>query len=157
MIWRDNVIAVQSLSRVQLFVTPRTSARHASLTFPISWSLLQLHFLIQYPLNQTKCKFKALTLYYSKNILLVCFLHSRFFMRVLIHPLFKHLGKDTPYNKSQISGSGIIMVVSALQSTPLIMLSNDGSLFKSLSWVTLSPKVLRQMFNFKGITYLHDL
>ena len=49
-------------------------------------------------------------------------------MRVLIHPLFKHLGKDTPYNKSQISGRGIIMVLSALQSTPLIMLSKDGSL-----------------------------
>ena len=78
-------------------------------------------------------------------------------MRVLIHPLFKHLGKDTPYNKSQISGRGIIMVVSALQSTPLIMLSKDGSLFKSLSCVTLSPKVLRQMFDSKGITYLHDL
>lgn len=78
-------------------------------------------------------------------------------MRALLHHLFKHLGKDKLYNKSQISGSGIVKVVSALQSTPLRMLSKDGSLFKSLSWVTLSPKVLRQMFNSKGITYLHDL
>ena len=33
---------VQSLSRVQLFVTPWTAARQASLSFTISWSLLKL-------------------------------------------------------------------------------------------------------------------
>ena len=33
---------VVSLSRVQLFVTPWTAARQASLTFTISWSLLKL-------------------------------------------------------------------------------------------------------------------
>ena len=31
-----------SRSRVQLFVTPWTAARHNSLTFTISWSLLKL-------------------------------------------------------------------------------------------------------------------
>ena len=35
------VIVVQSLSRVQLFVTPRTAARQASLSFAISQSLLK--------------------------------------------------------------------------------------------------------------------
>ena len=34
--------SVQSLSRVQLFVTPWTAARQASLSFTISWSLLKL-------------------------------------------------------------------------------------------------------------------
>ena len=36
------VVLVQSLSRVQLFVTPWTAARQASLSFTISWSLLNL-------------------------------------------------------------------------------------------------------------------
>ena len=34
-------IVVQSLSRVQLFVTPWTAANQASLSFTISWSLLK--------------------------------------------------------------------------------------------------------------------
>ena len=33
---------VQLLSRVELFVTPWTAARHASLSFTISWSLLKV-------------------------------------------------------------------------------------------------------------------
>ena len=36
------VVAVQSLSCVQLFTTPWTAAHHASLSFTISWSLLKL-------------------------------------------------------------------------------------------------------------------
>ena len=36
------VVVVQSLSRVQLFVTPWTAARQDSLSFTISWSLLKL-------------------------------------------------------------------------------------------------------------------
>ena len=39
--YRPKGVAVQSLSRVRLFVTPRTAARQASLSF-ISWSLLKL-------------------------------------------------------------------------------------------------------------------
>ena len=38
-------IAVQSLSCVQLFATPWTAARQASLSFAISWSLLKLMFI----------------------------------------------------------------------------------------------------------------
>ena len=37
-----SVSSVQSLSRVQLFVTPWTAARQASLSFTNSWSLLKL-------------------------------------------------------------------------------------------------------------------
>ena len=41
--WDRNLsFVVQSLSRVQLFVTPWTAARQASLSFTISWSLLRL-------------------------------------------------------------------------------------------------------------------
>ena len=36
-----HVFVVQSLSHVQLFVTPRTAACQASLSFPISWNLLK--------------------------------------------------------------------------------------------------------------------
>ena len=36
------VVAVQSLSRVQVFGIPRTAARQASLSFTISWTVLKL-------------------------------------------------------------------------------------------------------------------
>ena len=39
------LIRVKSLSHVQLFVTPWTAGRQASLSFTISWSLLQLMFI----------------------------------------------------------------------------------------------------------------
>ena len=38
------VVVVQLLSCVQLFVTPWTAAHQASLSFPISWSVLKLTF-----------------------------------------------------------------------------------------------------------------
>ena len=38
----DHVLIIQSLSCVQLFVTPWTAAHQASLSFTISWSLLKL-------------------------------------------------------------------------------------------------------------------
>ena len=38
----EKVVAVQSLSRVQLFATPWIAAYQASLSFTISWSLLRL-------------------------------------------------------------------------------------------------------------------
>ena len=54
------VMAVQFLSRVQLFVTPWTTACQASLSFTISWSLLKFmsiesvmpsnHFILCCPL-----------------------------------------------------------------------------------------------------------
>ena len=40
--WSCHVAAVQSLSHVQLFVTPWTAALQASLSITISWSLLKL-------------------------------------------------------------------------------------------------------------------
>ena len=39
---KKSFIAVQSLSCVQLFVTPWTAARQAPLSFTLSWSLLKL-------------------------------------------------------------------------------------------------------------------
>ena len=45
--WRFGLAcSVQSLSRVQLFVTPWTAARQASLSFTISWSLRKLMFIV---------------------------------------------------------------------------------------------------------------
>ena len=51
------VIVVQSLSRVQLFVTPWTAAWQASLSFTISWSL---------------CKLKSIELVIPSNHLIFC-------------------------------------------------------------------------------------
>ena len=36
------ISSVQSLRRIRLFATPWTAARQASLSFPVSWSLLKL-------------------------------------------------------------------------------------------------------------------
>ena len=41
----SDIIVVQLLSRVQLFVTPWTAACHTSLSFTISWSLFKLMFI----------------------------------------------------------------------------------------------------------------
>ena len=38
----QNLVVIQSLSRVRLFATPWTAAYQASLSFTISWSLLKL-------------------------------------------------------------------------------------------------------------------
>ena len=37
------IVAVQSLNRVRLFVTPQTAARQASLSFTVFWSFAQTH------------------------------------------------------------------------------------------------------------------
>ena len=51
----ENVICVvQSLSRVQLFALPWTSARQASLSFTISWSLFILMSIGLYLLRGTE-------------------------------------------------------------------------------------------------------
>ena len=39
-------VVVQSLSRIQLFATPWTVARQASLSFTLSWSLLKLMSIV---------------------------------------------------------------------------------------------------------------
>ena len=43
-LWKiyTSLVVVQSINRVQLFVTPRTGARQASLSFTVSLSLLKL-------------------------------------------------------------------------------------------------------------------
>ena len=41
-----DIVVVQSLSHVQLFVTPWTSAQQASLSFTISWSLLRVMSIV---------------------------------------------------------------------------------------------------------------
>ena len=49
-------VVVQSLSCVQLFATPWTAARQASLSFTISWSLLKLMFIeLVMPSNHLCC------------------------------------------------------------------------------------------------------
>ena len=43
----DGKTFVQSLSHIQLFVTPWTAAHQASLSITISWSLLKLMSLVE--------------------------------------------------------------------------------------------------------------
>ena len=75
----ENEISVQSLSHVQLFVTPWTAARQASLTITNSWSLLKLmsielvmpsnHLILCYPLLLLPSIFPIITVFSNESAL----------------------------------------------------------------------------------------
>ena len=72
---------VQSLSRVQLFVTPWTAAHHASLSFTISWSLHKLmciesvmpsnHFILCHPLLLPPSIFPSIRVFSNESVLCI--------------------------------------------------------------------------------------
>ena len=76
-----NVIVVQSLSHVQLFVTPWTAARQASLSFTISRSLLKLmsiesvmpsnHLILCHPLLLPPSIFPSIRAFSNESALLI--------------------------------------------------------------------------------------
>ena len=73
------VVATQSLSRVQLFVTPWTAARHASLPFATSWNLLKLmsiesevpsnHLVLCRPLLLPPSIFPSIRVFFNESAL----------------------------------------------------------------------------------------
>ena len=73
------IVVSQSLSRVQLFVTPRTAAHHASLSFTISRSLLKLmstesampsnHLILCHPLLLPPSIFPNIRVFSSRSVL----------------------------------------------------------------------------------------
>ena len=76
---KGNVVVVQSLSRVQLFVTPWTAACQASLSFTISWSLLKLmsiesvmpsnHLILCHPLLLPPTIFPSIRVFSNESAL----------------------------------------------------------------------------------------
>ena len=74
------LVAVQSLSRVQLFVTPWTAASQASLSFTISWSLFKLtsiesvmpsnHLILYRPLLPPSI-FPSIRVFSNESVLLI--------------------------------------------------------------------------------------
>ena len=72
-------VIVQSLSCVQLFVTPQTVALQASLSFTISWSLLKLmsvksvmpsnHFIFCHPLLLLPSIFPSIRVFSNESVL----------------------------------------------------------------------------------------
>ena len=70
---------VQSLGRVQLFVTPWPAARQASLSFPISWSVLRLmsielmtpsyHLILCHPLLLLPSIFPSIRVFSNESVL----------------------------------------------------------------------------------------
>ena len=73
--------SVQSLSRVQLFVTPWTAARQASLSITNSWSLLKLmsiewvtpsnHVILCHPLLLLPSIFPSITVFSNESALCI--------------------------------------------------------------------------------------
>ena len=76
------VVVVQSLSHVRLFVTPRTAAHEALLSFTVSHSLLKLTFI------ESKLSSNHLILYLTPLLLPSIFPRSR----VLSSELALHIG-----------------------------------------------------------------
>ena len=74
-------VSVQSLSRVQLFVTPSTAARQASLSITNSWSLLKLmsiesvmpshHLILCCPLLLLSSIFPSIRVFSNELVLLI--------------------------------------------------------------------------------------
>ena len=73
------VVIIQSLSRVQLFVTPRTAAHQASLSITIFWSLLKLmsiesvmpsnHLIFCWPLLLPTLVFPSIRVFSNESLL----------------------------------------------------------------------------------------
>ena len=74
-------IVVQSLSHVQLFVTPLTAPCQASLSFSISWRLLKLmsiesrmssnHLILCYPLLLLPSVFPSIRVFSNESVLCI--------------------------------------------------------------------------------------
>ena len=74
-----SLFIVQSLSHVQLFLTPRTAAYQASLSFTVSWSLLKLmsfesvmpskHFILCRPLLLLPSIFPSIRVFFNGSVL----------------------------------------------------------------------------------------
>ena len=75
------VVVIQSLSSVQLFVTPRTAAHQASLSFTISRSLLKLmsiesvmssnHLVLCHPLLPMPSIFPSIMVFSDESVLFI--------------------------------------------------------------------------------------
>ena len=75
------ISSVQSLSRIQLFVTPWTAAYQASLSFIISWSLLKLmsiesvmpsnHVILCHPLLLLPSIFPSIRVFVNESVLCI--------------------------------------------------------------------------------------
>ena len=64
------LVILQSLSHVQLFVTPWTAACQASLSFTISWSLLKLMSIeLMMPSNHLRLQYRDMKEKYWEEIL----------------------------------------------------------------------------------------
>ena len=78
---RSGCIVVQSLSHVQLFASPWTAARQASLSFTISWSLLRLmsiesvmpsnHLILCFPLLLLPSVFPSIRVFSNESALCI--------------------------------------------------------------------------------------
>ena len=76
-----NVVVIQSLSHVQLFVTPWAAALQASLSFTISWSLLKLmsiesvtpsnHLILCHPLLLPPSIFPSIGVFSNESVLCI--------------------------------------------------------------------------------------
>jgi len=77
--WSPPIVVVQSLSHVHLFVTPRTAACQASLSFTISQSLLKLmsieavmpsnHLILCCPLLLLPSIFPSISIFFNESAL----------------------------------------------------------------------------------------
>ena len=117
-----NSLAIQSLSRVRLFVTPRTAARQASLFFTVSLSLFKL-MSIQSAMP-------------SSNLILC--------RPLLLPPLIFPASGSFPMSQLFTSG-GQSIGASASASVPLMNIQDRFPLGLT-GWISLQSKGLSRVF-----------
>ena len=117
-----NSLAIQSLSRVRLFVTPRTAARQASLFFTVSLSLFKL-MSIQSAMP-------------SSNLILC--------RPLLLPPLIFPASGSFPMSQLFTSG-GQSIGASASASVPLLNIQDRFPLGLT-GWISLQSKGLSRVF-----------
>ena len=114
-------MCVQSLSRVQLFAAPGTAARHASLSFTISWGLL---------------KFMSIKSVILSNYLLLCCL------LLLLPSVFPASGSLPVSQLVESVGQSIRASASVLPMT-----IQGGFPLGLTSLISLQPKGLSRVFS----------
>ena len=116
---------VQSLSHVRLIVTLWTAARQASLSFPISWSLLKL---------------MSIKLVMLSNHLILC--HPL----LLLPSIFPRI-RERSFPMSWLFVSGDQSIGASASASDLPMNIQDWSPLGWTSWISLQSKGLSRVFS----------
>ena len=130
---------VQSLTRVQLFATPKTAARQASLSFTISWSLLKLmsiesvmpfnHLLLCHPRLLLPSIFSSIRVFSNESVLCIRwpkYWSFSFSIRLSIHAHYSDSDGASTYIISNFSFGLLLVVINPFPFSPNLTSVHDN-------------------------------